>query len=259
MILKFYVARDLRPLLWIKLKSVFNVLALHDNAAFSTGSFVSYIPTWQWERALLHLFRDTNHRRPRGWFSVTIDIRTSPQPLRLGRNPSKLRKHFHDRLSSRSSTRPCRTNVPFLRALLLVNRTKTEPLEVKRTIRAMRGDARVMGNKNVNRTKREWLRRVFAAWYANHGTEMEPMPLIGIETNRELTECRKLCTSQVQVPAPLLLARSAPLYSRYAIRSLLWRWLKQFIPFYTHRIRVSREQSNGEEKRGRREVTLESP
>lgn len=130
----------------------------------------------------------------RGWFSVTLDIRTSPQPLRLGRNPSKLRKHF-DRLSWRS-TRRCRTNVPFLRALLVKPHQNGSSLEVKRWRWEWR---EVIANKNVNRTKR--LRSV-SSLYANRGAEMEPMPLIGIETNRELTECRKLCTSQVQVSCP---------------------------------------------------------
>lgn len=91
----------------------------------------------------------------RGWFSVTLDIRTSPQPFRLGRNPSKLRKHF-DRLSWRS-TRRCRTNVPFLRALLVKPHQNGSSLEVKRWRWEWR---EVIANKNVNRTKQEWLKSV---------------------------------------------------------------------------------------------------
>lgn len=54
----------------------------------------------------------------RGWFSATLEYSNlSSTPPRLGRNPSRLRKHF-DRLSWRS-TGQCRTNVPFSRALLV--------------------------------------------------------------------------------------------------------------------------------------------
>lgn len=194
----------------------------------------------------------------RGWFSATLEYSnfSSTTPPRLGRNPSRLRKHF-DRLSWRSTGR-CRTNVPFSRALLVKqHQNGTTGGEM-----AMRGViARIKMLMERNESGQEV---VFPALVRKipWNPKWNRCPWSESRPTANWLSAENFVRVRCKFPAPsssCSLAHSAPLYSRYATRSLPWCWLKQFIPFYTHRIRVSREQSNGEEKRGRGEVTLESP
>lgn len=95
----------------------------------------------------------------RGWFSATLEYSNlSSTPPRLGRNPSRLRKHF-DRLSWRSTGR-CRTNVPFSRALL-VKQHQNGTTGREMAMRATRGViARI---KMLMERNERWC---FQPWYA---------------------------------------------------------------------------------------------
>lgn len=150
----------------------------------------------------------------------------------LGMSCSKLRRYTGS--LQRRRARPGRTRiVPFLRS------AKTKTTESQRTW----FERSVWPNrtKSSNETKRKWTEEQVSG-----GGRARIMGTVGCPWSESRPtanwlKCRKLCTSQVQVPVPLSLDQSTlPYQTREILAGFSWCRFKQFIPFYKHHPRVWR-------------------